>query len=151
MKTNLNRGQSIVELTLLVPFLFLLTVIAADLARLFYFTMAVNHAVRAGTQYGFKHSADSAGMKAAAVAAGSDIGLTNGEVVPDPFRYWRCPTDPTTTRNTNFPIPANSCDPDRPLRYVRVEATKNFRTLWGGYLWIPSTISVNRVAEMQVQ
>jgi TadE-like protein len=151
MKPRWNKGQSLVELTLLLPFLFLLNVNAADLARLFYFTMAVSHAVRAGTQYGFKNSADSTGMKAAAVAAGSDIGLTNSDVVPDPFRYWRCPTDPTTTRNTNFPIPTNSCDPDRPLRYVRVEATKNFKTLWGGFLWIPSTISVNRVAEMQVQ
>jgi hypothetical protein len=151
MKRKWNRGQALVELTLLLPLLFLLTVMAADLARLFYFTMAVTEAVRAGAQYGFKESADSIGMTAAAVAAGSDIGLTNSEVVPDPFRYWRCPTDSTTTRNTNFPIPPNSCDPDQALRYVRVEATKNFTTLWGGYLWIPHSISVNRVAEMQVQ
>jgi hypothetical protein len=150
MKTKWNMGQALVELTLLLPFLFLLTIIVADLARLFYFTMAVTHSVRAGTQYGFQKPSDSVGMIAAAVAAGSDIGLTTTDVVPAPYRYWRCPTDPTTTQNTNFPIPPNSCDPDQPLRYVRVEATKTFTTLWGGFAWIPKTITVNRVAQMQV-
>src|ERR671923_613124 len=145
MNTKWNKGQALVEMTLLLPFLFLLTVIVADLGRLFYFTMSVTHAVRAGAQYGFVKSSDSDGMRAAAVTAGSDIGLANGDVVPAPFRYWRCPTDPTTTQNTTFPIPPNSCGSDQPLTYVRVQATKVFTTLWGGYLWVPKTISVNRV------
>jgi hypothetical protein len=145
-----NKGQALIELTLLLPLLFLLTVIVADLARLFYFTMTVTQAVRSGAQYGFTKSSDSDGMRTAAVAAGSDIGLTISDVTPAPYRYWRCPTDPTTTQNTTFPIPLNSCGADQPLTYVRVEATKNFSTLWGGFLWIPSTMTVNRVAEIQV-
>jgi Flp pilus assembly protein TadG len=59
MNTKWNKGQALVEMTLLLPFLFLLTVIVADLGRLFYFTMSVTHAVRAGAQYGFVKSSDS--------------------------------------------------------------------------------------------
>lgn len=150
MKTKWNTGQALIELTLLLPLLFLLTVIVADLARLFYFSMTVTQAVRSGAQYGFRNSSDSDGMRVATVAAGSDIGLVTTDVTPAPYRYWRCPTDPTTTQNTSFPVPLNSCGADQPLNYVRVEATKDFDTLWGGFLWIPSTMTINRVAEMQV-
>ena len=151
MNTKRNTGQAIVELTLLLPLLILLTVVVADLARLFYFTMTVTHAVRSGVQYGFTKSSDADGMRAAAVAAGSDIGLATAEVLPAPYSYWRCPTDSPTTQNITFPVPPDSCGADQPLTYVRVEATKDLRTMWGGFLWIPSSISVNRVAEMQVR
>lgn len=152
MNRRTNTGQALVEMTLLLPFLILLTFLIADLGRLFYFTMSVTHSVRAGAQYGFRNSADSDGMRAAAVAAGSDIGIIEVDLTPAPYRYWRCPSDSTTTENTVFPIPPNSCtEPEQPLTYVRVEATKNFTTLWGGYAWIPKTITVNRVAQLQVQ
>jgi hypothetical protein len=151
MKTKHDRGQALIELTLLLPLFIVLTLLVGDLARIFYFSMAMSHAVRAGVQYGFQNSTDSAGMRAAVVAAGSDVGLTTTDVTPEPYRYWRCPSDPTTTENSTFPIPANSCGADRPLTYVRVEATKDFTTIYGGYAWIPETVSITRVADMQVQ
>lgn len=155
MNTKWNTGQALVELTLLLPFLILLTLMVADLARVFYFGLGITHAVRAGAQYGFLESSDSDGMRDAAVAAGSDIGLTATDLTPPaataaPHRYWRCPSDSTNTENTTFPIPPNSCGADQPLRYVRVEAKKDFTPLWGGFAWIPETITITRVAQMQV-
>ena len=153
MNRKWNTGQALVELTLLLPFLILLTLIVADLARVFYFGLGMSHAVRAGAQYGFWNSADSIGMRNAAVAAGSDIGLAAADLAPPtttaaPHRYWRCPSDPTTTENTTFP--AGPCGADQPLTYVRVEAKKDFAPLWGGYAWMPETITITRVAQMQV-
>jgi Flp pilus assembly protein TadG len=150
MKTKNNRGQALVEMTLLLPLFIVLTLLVGDLARIFYFSMGITHAVRAGAQYGFQHSTDSDGMIAAAVAAGSDVGLTTSEITPAPYRYWRCPDDPMTTENSDFPIPPNSCGADQPLTYVRVEATKDFTTIYGGYAWIPETVTITRVAQMRV-
>src|SRR5919106_6996803 len=67
MNRKWNTGQALVELTLLLPFLILLTLIVADLARVFYFGLGMSYAVRAGAQYGFRNSADSIGMRNAAV------------------------------------------------------------------------------------
>jgi Flp pilus assembly protein TadG len=150
MKTKCNKGQALIELTLLVPFFIVLTLLVADLARIFYFSMGMTHAVRAGAQYGFRRSTDSDGIIAAAVAAGADVGLTTSEVTPAPYRYWRCPNDPTTLENSTFPIPPNSCGAEQPLTYIKVEATKDFSTIYGGYAWIPETVTITRVAQMRV-
>jgi len=63
------RGQSAVELALVTPILIVLLLVAADFGRVFYTSIAVNNAARAGAQYG-SHSivtaANSAGITAAA-------------------------------------------------------------------------------------
>jgi len=64
-----SRGQSMTELAIAVPVLALLLVASADFARVFYFSIAVNNAARAGAQYGSQTIAtagDINGMKAAA-------------------------------------------------------------------------------------
>ena len=45
-------GQSAVELALALSVLLLLLLAGADFARVFYMTVAVNNAARAGAQYG---------------------------------------------------------------------------------------------------
>jgi Flp pilus assembly protein TadG len=73
---NWNRGQSAVEFGIVVPFLALLLVIAGDFARVFYFSIAVNNAARAGAQYGSQTvitAADVAGMEAAAGTDGNNV------------------------------------------------------------------------------
>ena len=145
-----EKGQALVEFALLLPFLILLLLPTVDLGRIFYFAMAVTQAARAGAEYGIRQSTDFAGMTAAAVAAGADVGLTASDVtIAD--RYWRCPSDPTTTKNTNFPIPSGSCgSSSQPLIYVRVVATKNFSLLYS-YPWLSSTVTITRAAEVRVQ
>ncbi len=64
-----SRGQSMVELAIAVPVMALLLVAAADFARVFYFSIAVDNAARAGAQYGSQTlatAADITGMKNAA-------------------------------------------------------------------------------------
>src|SRR4029077_3574149 len=63
-----SRGQSMVELAIVVPVLALLLVASADFARVFYFSITVNNAARAGAQYGSQTlatAADTNGMKSA--------------------------------------------------------------------------------------
>jgi Flp pilus assembly protein TadG len=150
MSTKWNKGQALVEFSLLLPFLVLLLLPTVDLGRIFYFSIAVTQAARAGAQYGFQNSTDFSGMTAAAVAAGSDVGLTASNV-STADRYWRCPSDPTTTKNTDFPIPSGSCGAgSQPLIYVRVITTKDFSPLYS-YPWISDTVTITRAAEMRVQ
>jgi Flp pilus assembly protein TadG len=64
-----GRGQSAVELAFVAPALVLLLVVAADFARLFFVSIGVNNAARAGAQYGSQSvitAADAAGMISAA-------------------------------------------------------------------------------------
>ena len=47
-----ERGSALVELAVTLPLLVLLVVGVADLARVFYVSMALTNAARAGAQYG---------------------------------------------------------------------------------------------------
>ncbi len=71
-----RKGQSTVEMALLLPALVLILVVVADFARVFYESIEVAHAARAGVQYGAQNyvtAADYTGMKNAALADGSNI------------------------------------------------------------------------------
>jgi Flp pilus assembly protein TadG len=150
MKFISNKGQALVEFALLLPFLVLLLLPTIDLGRIFYFAMAVTQAARAGAEYGFHNQTDAAGMTAAAVATGADVGLTTSEVTTAD-RYWRCPSDATTTKHTNFPIPAASCGGGiAALVYVRIVVTKDFSLLYS-YPWVADPLTITRSAEMRVQ
>src|SRR5271170_4990073 len=73
---GLTRGQSAVELAVVVPVLLLLLVAAADFCRIFYMSIGLMNAARAGAQYGSQTvitAADSAGMIAAAKTDGSNF------------------------------------------------------------------------------
>jgi Flp pilus assembly protein TadG len=70
------RGQSAVELALAVPLLVLLLFAGADFGRIFYLSIGVNNAARAGAQYGSQTvitAADSTGMISAARTDASNI------------------------------------------------------------------------------
>ncbi len=49
------HGQALVELALVVPFLFVLLLIAVDVGRLFYVYVGVQNAAREGAAYGATH------------------------------------------------------------------------------------------------
>jgi Flp pilus assembly protein TadG len=158
MKFLSEKGQSILELALMLPVLVLIFLPVVDLGRLFYFGMTLTQVARSGAQYGMTQNivgADSTAfatiqtnMKAAAVAAGANISLATADVTTAD-RYWRCGT--SSTKSTTFPISAGSCTGDTTLVYVRVIATKAMGTLFlyhwaGGSSW-----SVTRSAEIRVR
>ncbi len=75
-----GTGQSAVELAIVVPVLLLLLVVIADFARVFFVSVAVNNAARAGAQFGSQsvtNAANSAGMVAAASADAANISNWN--------------------------------------------------------------------------
>jgi Flp pilus assembly protein TadG len=71
-----ERGQSLVELGLMLPVLGLLLFGAIDFARAYYLSIEVTNAARAGAQFGVQNSS-SAGMQNAATSDASDVpGMT---------------------------------------------------------------------------
>ena len=79
-----ERGNSIVELALVLPVLIGLLLGALDFGRVFYSAMAVTHAVTVGAQYGAQsdaNSQDSTAIVNAATAAATDISGFNASAV----------------------------------------------------------------------
>jgi Flp pilus assembly protein TadG len=159
MKLASEKGQAITELGLILPFLILLLLPTIDFGRFFYFGQALTHAVRAGAQYGltqdilganatdFATIADN--IKAAVVDAGTDIPLATANVTTAD-RYWRCGADATSTHNTTFPIPADSCTGDTVLVYVQVVVTRTLDTMFS-YPWMSTSWPLTKSAEIRVQ
>ena len=73
-----RAGQSIAELVLITPVLVLLLLAGGDFARIFYMTIAVNSAARAGAQYGSQTVITAANANAIVAAA-----KTDGSSVPN--------------------------------------------------------------------
>jgi hypothetical protein len=77
---GLKRGQAALEVALVVPVLTVLLLIVGEFLRVYYMTIELNNAARAGVQYGVNNPANAAnltGMQQAALNDGSDIsGMT---------------------------------------------------------------------------
>src|SRR4051812_37857246 len=74
-----ERGSALVELAFCLPVLILTFVGAADFARVFYTSIALNNAARAGAQYGaagLANSGDTSGMQSAATGAVNITGVS---------------------------------------------------------------------------
>jgi hypothetical protein len=138
-------GQAAVELALLLPVVLILLLAAADFGRLFYMTIGLNSAARAGAQYGSRSvvtAADIAGIEDAALTDGSNIrgiSATASQcscITPPPPEISACPQD--------------YCAADSGATFVRVKTMATFNTLVR-YPGIPSQVSLTGSAVMQVQ
>jgi TadE-like protein len=81
MKGELNRGQSLAEMALMLPVLVALLLISLDFARLYYLSIEVTDAARAGAQFGSANGAAAAntlGMENAACSSMADVSCTAG-------------------------------------------------------------------------
>ncbi|MGH8011621.1 MAG: TadE/TadG family type IV pilus assembly protein [Candidatus Binataceae bacterium] len=140
-----KNGQAAVELALLLPLLLMLLLAAADFGRLFYMSIELDSAARAGAQYGSRSvitAADINGMESAVRLDGSNIAGIKPLasqctcVTPAPARITACPAD--------------YCRSDDDATFVKVTASAVFNTLVR-YPGIPSSVALNGVAIMQVQ
>ena len=142
-----QSGQSIVELTLLLPLLFLIFLAGTDLARLFFHASAIAQAARSGAQYGAQNlgtAANTTGMRDAAINAAGDLGLSAADISPAPRRYFQCGSDTPTATET-------VCSDGRaPKVFVEVSVQKPFSTLFK-YPGMSHTVNVQRVATLRVQ
>jgi Flp pilus assembly protein TadG len=143
-KNKAQRGSAIVEFGMLAPVLVLMLMGTMDFARVFYTSISVVNAARAGVQYGVRSngkSGDLTGMQNAALADGSDVsGLTAVAT-----RFCQC-SDGTTANCLT-----GSCGAyGRPRIYVKVTTTAQFKTLFK-YPKVPATINLSKSATMREQ
>jgi Flp pilus assembly protein TadG len=138
-----TRGQSAVELAVALPVLVLLLLVGADFSRIFYMSIGVNNAARAGAQYGSQTvitAADSSGMIAAAKTDGSNFASLTASAS-------QCTCSPSVTV---VACPSSYCTNAPQATFVEVDTSSVFRTLVT-YPGIPSSTTLLGKAIMQVQ
>jgi Flp pilus assembly protein TadG len=139
---KLVRGQAAVEFALVVPVLVVLLMIVGEFLRVYYTTIELNNAARAGVQYGLHSPANAAnltGMQQAALNDGSDIsGMTAVAT-----EYCQCSDGSSVSCGT-----AGACADERV--YIEVDTAATFYTLanWPG---IPKSIALSGKAIMREQ
>ncbi len=142
-KASSNSGQSTVEMAAVAPILALLVLVGTDFGRLFYTSIAVSNAARAGAQYGSQSliaAADSAGMATAAKTDGSNV--TGLSAVGS---QCTCYSPSTVTA-----CASSYCTSNPQATFVEVDTSTTFRTLMS-YPGIPSSIPLSGKAVMRVQ
>jgi len=141
---RLSSGQSIVEFAIAVSVLSLMLVLAADFARVFYLSIAVNNAARAGAQYGSQTAitaADVPGMKAAATLDGSNI----PSLTPTASQ---CTCESQTSSVTK--CPSSYCTANANTTFVEVDTSAPFTTIVK-YPGLPNSFTLTGKAIMQVE
>src|ERR1700674_2964906 len=118
---RLSRGKAAVELALVVPVLVVLLMIVGEFLRVYYTTIELNNAARAGVQYGIHSPANASylkGMQQAALNDGSDIsGMTAVAT-----EYCQCSDGSSVSCGT-----AGACSDERV--YIEVDTAATFYTL----------------------
>jgi Flp pilus assembly protein TadG len=138
-------GQSMTELAIVIPVLALVLVIIADFARMFYLSVEVSDAARAGAQYASQSvvtAADTSGITTAADYGAPDVGSLSVS-----SNFCTC-VSPTPSGQTACATSYCTDSPD--ANYVEVDASASFTTLLH-YPGVPNHISVPGKAIMQVQ
>ncbi|MGA9723415.1 MAG: TadE/TadG family type IV pilus assembly protein [Candidatus Binatus sp.] len=143
-----SRGQSIAEFGYILPILAILLVASSDFARVFFLSIAVNNAARAGAQYGsqsVQNAANTAAMKAAAVNDGSNVpGLTASA------KQCTCATGSQVTSCGS--ATSTYCVGNGNATYVTVTTSATFATLLNlSFAGLPNSFTLNGQAIMQVQ
>ena len=143
-----RRGQSLVELALMLPVLGILLIGTIDFARVYYAAMAIDQAARAGAAYGAQTvgtSGDDAGMVQAGLSA-ANLDLTPAVTAASVHAtHWCACADGTQVSCTS-----GTCTEGVPRVYVSVEVDRTFQMLFP-YPGIPSTVRLNRTATLRVQ
>lgn len=137
-----SRGQAAVEVALVVPVLVALLMFLGEFLRIYYMTIELNNAARAGVQYGINspaNAADVQGMQQAALQDASDIGGMSATA----SEYCECSDGSSVSCGT-----ADACSDERV--YVEVDTAATFNTLadWPG---IPQSIALSGKAIMREQ
>ena len=147
-----DRGSALVELAVCLPLLVLMMVGAADFARVFYTSIELNNAARAGAQYGASNlarSGSTSGMQAAATGAVNITGVTAAAT-----RTCQCADDAGTfsalaAGTTCATDVATSCPAQHRVVTVTVTASKTFTSLSShGGLFSP--VALSRTATLRV-
>jgi len=143
-RTKRERGQSLVELALVVPMLLIMLVGIIEIGRFAYYSILVSNAARAGAQYGAQNLAtakDTLGIQAAA----NRDGQGGAGLIVTPTQMCGC-----SGATLSGACPATLCIlPNHPLVYVRVQVDGSFTSLFT-YPGLPAALAVTSVEKMRV-
>ncbi len=147
-----QRGQALVELAIVSSVLLALAIGVADFCRVYYASVSVTNAARAGAQYALRQRyTDTAGIQAAAVADASGLknfsssnvtaGTTSGQ-----WFYCQCPgSTGTVTCSATL-----TCAGGSPQLFVDISTNYTFTTIVN-YPGIPHTLTLRGEAIMREQ
>lgn len=139
-----DRGQSVVELALILPLILLLLVGVIEIGRFAYYSILVASAARAGAQYGAQSLTTAADQTGISNAGQNDGQNVTGLVVTS---TQQCGCSGAGLSGT---CPATGCAaPNHPLVYVKVTATGNFNPLFN-YPGVSNAFAVTSVETMRV-
>jgi Flp pilus assembly protein TadG len=157
-----ERGQSLLEFALMLPFLLLLAVAVAELGRAVYYTVAVNNGATAGAEFGSQTSitaANKTGIINSAmcdanggsppscktgILTSSNITVVNGCTCDDSGAGVSC--DPMPAQGTCASV---SCT-NAVVECVQVSTTANFSPMFH-YPGVPGSFTANGNAVMRVR
>ncbi|MDA1312811.1 MAG: TadE/TadG family type IV pilus assembly protein [Acidobacteria bacterium] len=143
-QNNRRRGNALVELAVTVPFLFLLTMGAADFGRLFYHALTVTHAAGVASEfaaYDNLHAVDYSGTQAVALADAFEVKGATATAT----HVCVC-----TAGGTPGSCDLDACGGLPPRVYVKVTVEDDFKTM-GSYPSIPDSTLIGRDAWRRVQ
>jgi Flp pilus assembly protein TadG len=143
-----ENGASLVEFVVALPVLLVVLMGTIDFGRVFYLSMALTTAARAGAQWGAHsgaRSGDIPGMRAAALAASPTV----TGIDATPTQTCECTPD----NGSSFTAAASCTSPcpsgQHMLVFVSVVATKPFTTL-SRIPGIPRTLTISRMSRLRV-
>ena len=148
---GVELGAAFVELAVSLPVLVVVVIGTADLGRIFYYTISLTNAARAGAQYAAYNSVratKNAEITAAAQAAAPNIGSFTVSLAT-PANVCRCAQDDGSAFGS--PVTCNITCPagQHMLESVTVTVTRSFSTI-SRFPGIPSTFTLVRTATMRV-
>lgn len=137
-----QRGQALLEVTLIMPAMVMMLVGAAELGRLAYAGIVVSNAARAGIQYGAQSrqvAADLSGMQTAALNDGQNVTAMTATA----SHYCVCADGTSSTCSSG------DCSGSRLIEYVQVDTNANVQMLFH-CPGLPASLSVKGKAIMRV-
>jgi len=144
-----QAGAAFVELVVTLPVLVALLIGTADFARVFYTSIELTNAARAGAQFGAKNLGASANISGMQGAATSSVNITG--VTATAAQVCQCALPdgsfPDTITCTATPPPCPS--PRFRVITVSVTATATYSMI-ARYPGIPRTLTINRTSVMRV-
>ena len=142
IKWRQQSGTVSVEMAAMLPILILLTLGAVDLGRLFYVTVTVANAARAGVSYGSLNKQRSKNLDKSHEFGHADADSVQGGVAVNATRFCEC------SDGSSVDCETGTCDEGSKSIYVRVRAWKTYQTLLP-YPGIPNSVAMVRDAYMQ--
>lgn len=147
-----EQGGALVELALTLPLLVVIVAGTVDFARVFYDSISLTNAARAGAQYGAYstvNSENSAGMISTAEQSAPDL---RGGIRATASRLCMCASDAGALTETS---PANRCtytckNGGHLVSTVTVTTTSTFKTIMNLLPGVPSSITLSRSATLRV-